>query len=115
MTLHIYRPDNIRRIRRICPYHKKHEYATIYEYYDSSYINFDCGTTVDTGEGVYEPPKKYKRLIIFWDDERDAFRLFARYVWKELFAHKDYKKVLRVAKDRIKAGGVIKEPLKLNN
>lgn len=78
------------------------------EYYDSTYFKWDCGTTADTGSGFYDPPKKYKRLVIFWDSEVEKYRLFARYVWEELFNHMNYNKVFKIANERLKPGGSIK-------
>ena len=56
-VLHIYRSDNIVRVRRRCPYCKRLCYGSLHNYYDGSYFFFDCGTKVDC-EGYTPPPKK---------------------------------------------------------
>lgn len=56
-TLHIYQPNKRYRIRMKCPYHKHYCYGQRADYYDGSYITFDCGTRID-GEGWTPPPKK---------------------------------------------------------
>jgi hypothetical protein len=58
MTLHIFNTDKIKRIRMICPYHKKLEYGRRDDYYDGSYIFFDCGTKIL--QEYWTPPEKKK-------------------------------------------------------
>ena len=38
MTLHIYRANNVKRVRRVCPYHKVLHYGSQHEYYDTTFI-----------------------------------------------------------------------------
>lgn len=57
MTLHIFTPNKISRIRRQCPYHKHFCYGSMAEYYDGFYVTFDCGARIDS-EFWYPPPKK---------------------------------------------------------
>ena len=59
MTLHVYQANKQKRVRRKCPYHKHLCYGTLYEYYDTSRVTFDCGANIDYGYGEWrEPPKK---------------------------------------------------------
>lgn len=109
MVLHVYRCENPKRTRRLCPFHKKMEYGELQEFYDTTRVFFDCGTFVDHGYGYYELPTRYKRLKIFWDNELRQFVLWADYVNKSIFTHENYKKVLRIAQERLKPKGTIKE------
>lgn len=59
-TLHIFTANQTKRFRRKCPYHKKLEYGTRGDYYDTVHWNFDCGTFVDAGYGEWTPPPKSK-------------------------------------------------------
>lgn len=110
LGLHIYRCESPQRTRRLCPQHKKLEYGELQDFYDTRRIFFDCGTFVDYGYGYYEPPKKYKRLRIFWDSERGYFTLWADYVNKPIFSHPNYKRVLRIAMERLKPKGRLSTP-----
>lgn len=110
MTLHIYRCENPRRTRQLCPYHKKMEYGELQEFYDTRRIFFDCGTFVDYGYGYYEPPKRYKRLQVYWDGELEKYILVATQSWEHLFESPNYKKVIKIAEGRLKIGGRLKLP-----
>lgn len=110
MTLHIYRCENPKRTRRLCPHHKKLEYGELQDFYDTRRIFFDCGTFVDYGYGYYEPPKKYKQLETFWDSERQSYTLIARRpTWHILFSSPNHTKIIRIANDRLKPQGTIKD------
>jgi hypothetical protein len=109
MDIHIYRCLNPKRTRKICPHHKKLEYGELQDFYDTRRIFFDCGTFADYGYGYYDPPKLYKRLLIFWDSELNKYRLFAQYTWEELFKSENHKQILRIAKTRLKLNGRIKD------
>ena len=108
--MHIYRCENPKRTRALCPHHKKLEYGELQEFYDTTRVFFDCGTLADYGYGYYEPPKKYKRLRIFWDSEKQCFTLWADYVNNALFSHANYNKILRIANERLKPGGEFSTP-----
>jgi len=60
IPIHIYRADNVKRVRRLCPYHKHQCYGTMHEYYDTTRVFLDCGTGLDYGYGDWTPPKKTK-------------------------------------------------------
>ena len=55
--IHIFRTDNIKRIRMRCPYCKILCYGNRHDYYHGSYVFFDCGTQINN-EGWRPPPKK---------------------------------------------------------
>jgi SAM-dependent MidA family methyltransferase len=107
MGVHIYRCENPKRTRKICPHHKQLEYGELQEFYDTTRIFFDCGTFADYGYGYYNPPTKYKRLKIYWDSELNKHVLVCA-GFKKLFSHVNINKVKRIAKDRLKENGVIK-------
>ena len=105
--LHIYRCENPKRVRRMCPFHKHQCYGEIQEFYDTARIFFDCGTYADYGYGYYEPPKKYKSITIFKDEDgytawvpRAGFEMLVRNV--------ALNKALAIAKARLKKGGQLK-------
>ena len=108
MVLHIYRCENPKRIRRLCPYHKKLEYGELQEFYDTSRIFFDCGTFVDSGYGYYEPPKLYKTIVIFKDDTGYTAWV-PRSGWKMLARQVSLKHAQTVAKAHLKKDGSIIE------
>ena len=67
--IHVYRCENPQRTRVMCPHHKHLCYGEKQEFYDTTMIFFDCGTFADYGYGYYEPPKLYKTIKIFKDEE----------------------------------------------
>mgnify|MGYP001562260485 CR=1 FL=1 len=107
MTLHIYKCENPKRTRRLCPHHRKLEYGELRDFYDTIRIFFDCGTFVDYGYGYYKPPLKYKRLRIFWDGQLQQYVLWGDYGNKLLFSDENRKKILRIANERLKPKGKI--------
>lgn len=108
MTLHIYRCENPKRTRRNCPYHKKLEYGELQEFYDTTRVFFDCGTYVDYGYGYYEPPKLYKTIKIFKDDEGYTAWV-PRAGWITLARMVPLIKARRIARLRLKKCGSIIE------
>ncbi len=58
--LHIYTANKRRRVRRVCPYHKHLEYGELQEYYDTRYVFFNCGASIDYGYGEWRSPPKSK-------------------------------------------------------
>ena len=107
MTLHIYQPESLKRVRQKCPFHKHLCYGTAAHYYDTTLVRFDCGTLLDYGYGYYDPPKKYKKLKIFWDSEYEAWRLMNSF--GEILINSPQRKVVeRIARARLKVGGSIK-------
>lgn len=108
MTLHIYRCENPKRTRRLCPHHKKLEYGELQEFYDTTRIFFDCGTLVDYGYGYYEPPKLYKTIKIFKDSEGYAAWV-PRAGWGMLARMVPLEKARKIARLRLKRGGEIIE------
>ena len=105
MTLHIYRSHDIKRTRMYCPHHKRLCYGERQGFYDTVNVFFDCGTFAEYGYGVFTPPKKYKRLHI-WQKDDGQWEL-TNCFWNRLLLRKSREVVLRVAKDRLKPGGVI--------
>jgi len=55
--IHVFRAHDIKRIRRLCPYHNHLCYGEQHNYYDSAYIFLDCGTSIQS-DGWSPPPKK---------------------------------------------------------
>ena len=110
--IHIYRCEHPKRTRKLCPHHKRLEHGELQDFYDTRRIFFDCGTFVDYGYGYYEPPKLYKKLLVYWDSELLKYVLVARYTWTTLFKHEDYNKVIGIAKERLKPNGIIKDNTK---
>ncbi len=108
MTLHIYRCENPKRTRRLCPHHNQLEYGELQEFYDTTRIFFDCGTFVDYGYGYYEPPKLYKNITIF-KDETDFTVWVPRAGWIMLARQAPLQNARRIARLRLAKGGVIKE------
>lgn len=107
MTVHIYRCEKPKRIRRKCPHHKHLCYGSMHRYYDTTMFFFDCGTVVDTGAGVYTPPKLYKRIKIFKDDV--GYSVYPKYTaFSTLLARQvPLKLAQRIAKSRLKNGGKV--------
>lgn len=108
MGLHIYRCEHPKRIRELCPFHKRLCYGEQQDFYDTRRIFFDCGTVIDYGYGYYEPPKQYKRLHIFYDSGLDMWRLFSRHGWHDLGKQKTKTGIMRIAQYHLKSGGKIK-------
>jgi hypothetical protein len=108
--LHIYRCENPQRARAMCPHHKHLCYGERQDFYDTRRIFFDCGTLVDYGYGYYEPPKLYKKLVIFKDDA--GYTVLARYVDKFIIKQVSLSKARRIAKLRLKKDGFIIENFK---
>ena len=106
--LHIYRCENPKRSRRICPHHKKLEYCELQEFYDTLRIFFDCGTFVDTGYGYYEPPKLYKTIKIFRDDVGYTAWV-PRASWVMLARNVPLNIARRISRQRLKKNGTIIE------
>lgn len=105
--LHIYRCENPKRTRRMCPVHKRLEYGELQEFYDTHRVFFDCGTVADYGYGYYEPPKQYKRLSIFFDNEVNLWKLFSVYTRQKLAERKTKSGITKIAKYHLKSGGKI--------
>ena len=106
--LHIYRCENPTRTRALCPHHKHLCYGERQEFYDTTRIFFDCGTSLDYGYGYYEPPKLYNSITIFQDENgytawvpRSGWIMLARMVPLNI-AH-------RIAKSRLTQKGIIIE------
>lgn len=59
-NIHIYTVGS-RRVRRICPFHRRRCYGALREYYDTARVDFDCGTSIDYGYGEWRPPPKRGR------------------------------------------------------
>lgn len=108
MTLHIYRCENPKRTRHLCPHHKKLEYGELQDFYDTRRIFFDCGTLVDYGYGYYEPPKLYRTIKIF-KDENGYTAWVPRAGWVILANQVPLERARKIAHQRLKAGGVIIE------
>lgn len=105
--LHIYRCENPKQTRALCPHHRKLEYGELQDFYDTRRIFFDCGTFVDYGYGYYEPPKLYKKLEIFKDDI--GYTVLARYASKFLETQVPLAKARRIARLRVAKGGIIED------
>lgn len=106
--LHIYRCENPKRTRRVCPHHKKLEYCELQEFYDTLHIFFDCGTFVNTGYGYYEPPRLYKTIKIFKDGT--GFTAWVpRAGWTMLARMVPLEQARRIARLRLNKGGTIIE------
>lgn len=103
--LHIFRADTIKRVRKLCPYHKHLCFGEMHEYYDGIYIFFECGTQI-MGE-YYIPPKKYKRLEVFYDSERGHWKIFNRQTSTFFGKAKTKAGIVRIAKCHLKSGGKI--------
>ena len=108
MTLHIYRCENPQRTRQLCPNHKKLEYGELQEFYDTTWIFFDCGTFADYG--YYEPPKLYKHIVII-KDETGYTVWVPRAGWVILANQVPLRKARKVARVRLKKGGLITEKI----
>ena len=113
MAVHIYRCENPKRTRRICPFHKKLEYGELQEFYDTTRMFFDCGTFLDYGYGYYELPKTYKTIHIFKDENgftawvpRSGYAILAREV--------SLNQTRKIANKRLKKGGQIIEKFPIN-
>ncbi len=106
--LHIYRCENPKRIRLLCPHHKKLEYGELQDFYDTRRVFLDCGTFVDYGYGYYEPPKLYKSITIF-KDETGYTAWVPRSDWRMLAREVSLDRARRIAKSRLQKGGVILE------
>ena len=104
MSIHIYRADKVKRVRRLCPCHKLLHYGSQHEYYDTTLIFFDCGTRVDFGYGEWRPPKLYKKLTIFQDEV--GYSLMA--LGSVIFSAMTKRGIRAIANQRLKAGGKIK-------
>ena len=108
MTLHIYRCENPKRTRRLCPHHKKLEYGELQEFYDTTWVFFDCGTFADYGYGYYETPKLYRNITIF-KDESGYTAWVPRAGWKMLARQVPLEQARKIAKARLTKGGIIQE------
>ena len=108
MNLHIYRCENPKRTRRLCPHHKKLEYGESQEFYDTTRIFFDCGTFADYGYGYYEVPKLYRNITIF-KDENGYTAWVPRVGWKMLARQVPLEQARKIAKARLTKGGIIRE------
>jgi len=109
--LHIYRCENPKRTRRLCPHHKKLEYGELQEFYDTTRVFFDCGTFADYGYGYYEPPKLYKHIVII-KDETGYTVWVPRAGWVILANQVPLRKARKVARVRLKKGGFITEKIR---
>ncbi len=109
MTLHIYTAEK-KRTRRYCPYHKRLCYGFKQEYYDTLRIFFDCGTMVDTGYGSYDPPKLYKRIVLFKDET--GYSVMARYSFDMLARCVPLERARRIAKQRLAKDGILHDESK---
>lgn len=106
--LHIYRCENPIRTRVMCPHHKHLCYGERQDFYDTTRIFFDCGTTVDYGYGYYDPPVQYKRIVIFKDG--DGYTAWMPHAdWKILARMVSLGTARHIAKSRLKKGGHIIE------
>jgi len=106
--LHIYRCEQPARTRAMCPFHKHLCYGERQDFYDTMRIFFDCGTFADYGYGYYEPPKRYKHIVIFKDAE--GFTAWCpRAGWTMLAREVPLAKAKRIAKLRLKKGGHVIE------
>ena len=73
-------------------------------------IFFDCGTYIDYGYGYYEPPKCYKNIKIFKDDE--GYTVWVpRAGWIMLARMVPLEQARRIAHLRLKRGGHIVEQI----
>lgn len=108
MTLHIYRCENPKRTRRVCPHHKKLEYGELQEFYDTTRMFFDCGTFLDYGYGYYEIPKLYKTIKVFKDDIGYTAWV-PRAGWVMLARQVSLQKARHIVQVRLAKGGLIKE------
>ena len=106
--LHIYRCEKPRRIRAYCPYHKHLCYGERQDFYDTMRIFFDCGTFADYGYGYYEPPKLYKHIVIF-KDENGYTAWCPKAGWEMLARQVPLDKARHIAQSRLKKGGHIIE------
>ena len=104
--MHIYRCENPKRTRALCPHHKKLEYGELQEFYDTTRVFFDCGTLVDYGYGYYEPPKLYETIKIF-KDETGYTAWVPRAGWVMLARQTSLKVARSIARKRLKRGGRI--------
>jgi len=83
-------------------------YGERQEFYDTTRIFFDCGTFVDYGYGYYEPPKLYKSITIFKDE--DGYTAWVpRADWKMLVRQVPLQRARNIAKRRLRKGGSIIE------
>lgn len=106
--LHIYRCENPKRTRIMCPYCKHLCYGEKQEFYDTTRIFLDCGTYVDWGYGYYEPPKLYKTIKIF-KGEAGYTAWVPRAGWVMLAREVPLEKARSIARKRLKEGGRIIE------
>ncbi len=58
--LHIYRCDNPKRTRAMCPHHHHLCYGELQDFYDTRRVFFDCGTFADYGYGYYDVVRRRK-------------------------------------------------------
>lgn len=108
--IHIYRCENPTRTRSICPHHKHLCYGERQEFYDTLRIFFDCGTVADYGYGYYDPPKQYRHIVIFKDE--NGYTAWAPHAgWEMLARQVTLNRARVVAKQRLKTGGHIVERL----
>lgn len=106
--IHIYRCENPTRTRAICPHHNRLCYGERQEFYDTTRIFFDCGTFADYGYGYYEPPKLYKHITIFKDE--DGYTAWVpRSNWTIIARQVPLNQARNIAKRRLSSGGVIVE------
>ena len=108
MTLHIYRADKVKRVRRVCPCHKVLHYGSQHEYYDTTLIFFDCGAEADFGYGEWRPPKLYKKLTIFENEVGYSLMALGSVISSALTE----RGIRTIAKQRLKTGGSIKDLLR---
>ncbi len=104
--LHIYRCENPTRTRAICPHHKHLCYGERQQFYDTTRIFFDCGTFVDYGYQYYEPPKLYKYITIF-KNENGYTAWCPRNGWHILARDAPLGRVRKIAKQRLAKNGRI--------
>ena len=108
MGIHVYRCENPTRTRAMCPYHKHLCYGERQDFYDTRRIFFDCGTVADYGYGYYDPPKQYKRIVIFKDES--GYTAWVPYAgWEMLARQVPLSRARSIAKKRLKSGGRIIE------
>lgn len=111
--IHIYRCESPTRTRAMCPHHKRLCYGERQEFYDTTRIFFDCGTYLDYGYGYYEPPKLYKKIVIFKDD--NGYTAWVpRAGWVILARQVSLGIARNIARKRLKKGGRIDERILAN-
>jgi len=84
------------------------EYGELQEFYDTTRIFFDCGTFLDCGYGYYEPPKLYKKIVIY-KDENGYTAWVPRADWVMLARQVPLKLARSIASKRLKKLGHIIE------